>query len=450
MEKVIKYIEEHQQEYIELLKKFCSQPSVSAQNWGIQEMAQLVRDTLDGLGVNTERLETDGYPIIYGELGNNKKKTLTFYNHYDVQPPEPLEKWKTEPFTPTIIDGRIYARGVADNKGSFLSRVCAVDAYKKVYGELPVNIKFITEGEEEVGSVHLDEFRIKYPEKLATNGIVWEGGSKDINRGPLQITLGFKGLCYIELRCRGAKKDLHSMNAAVVVNPAWRLIWALSTMKNEKDVITIDGFYDDVIKPTKEDMHYLDCFNYDEERIKNSVGINSFINDLKGIDLKEKYLYQSTCNIAGFESGYTGEGAKTVLPSYAFCKIDLRLVEGQDAEKTVELIRKHLDKRGFTDIEVIMLSGKNSYRTDANSAIVKASLESAEEIYEMKPSVYRNDPGTTSMGTFCGPTGIPAVSFGIDHEESNIHAPNENIYLEDYINGIKMTALVINKFSIYE
>jgi acetylornithine deacetylase/succinyl-diaminopimelate desuccinylase-like protein len=450
MEKVIKYIEEHQQEYIELLKKFCSQPSVSAQNWGIQEMVQLVRDTLDGLGVNTERLETDGYPIIYGELGNNKKKTLTFYNHYDVQPPEPLEKWKTEPFTPTIIDGRIYARGVADNKGSFLSRVCAVDAYKKVYGELPVNIKFITEGEEEVGSVHLDEFRIKYPEKLATNGIVWEGGSKDINRGPLQITLGFKGLCYIELRCRGAKKDLHSMNAAVVVNPAWRLIWALSTMKNEKDVITIDGFYDDVIKPTKEDMHYLDCFNYDEERIKNSVGINSFINDLKGIDLKEKYLYQSTCNIAGFESGYTGEGAKTVLPSYAFCKIDLRLVEGQDAEKTVELIRKHLDKRGFTDIEVIMLSGKNSYRTDANSAIVKASLESAEEIYEMKPSVYRNDPGTTSMGTFCGPTGIPAVSFGIDHEESNIHAPNENIYLEDYINGIKMTALVINKFSIYE
>ena len=450
MEKVIKYIEEHQQEYIELLKKFCSQPSVSAQNWGIQEMAQLVRDTLDGLGVNTERLETDGYPIIYGELGNNKKKTLTFYNHYDVQPPEPLEKWKTEPFTPTIIDGRIYARGVADNKGSFLSRVCAVDAYKKVYGELPVNIKFITEGEEEVGSVHLDEFRIKYPEKLATNGIVWEGGSKDINRGPLQITLGFKGLCYIELRCRGAKKDLHSMNAAVVVNPAWRLIWALSTMKNEKDVITIDGFYDDVIKPTKEDMHYLDCFNYDEERIKNSVGINSFINDLKGIDLKEKYLYQSTCNIAGFESGYTGEGAKTVLPSYAFCKIDLRLVEGQDAEKTVELIRKHLDKRGFTDIEVIMLSGKNSYRTDANSAIVKASLESAEEIYGMKPSIYRNSAGTTSMGTFCGPTGIPAVSFGIDHEESNIHAPNENIYLEDYINGIKMTALVINKFSIYE
>lgn len=450
MEKVYKYIEEHQKEYIELLKKFCSQPSVSAQNKGIQEMAKMVKDTLDDLGVITERIETDGYPIIYGELKKDKKRTLTFYNHYDVQPPEPLEEWKTEPFTPTIIGDRIYARGAADNKGSLLSRVCAVDAYQKVYGELPVNIKFITEGEEEVGSLHLDEFRTKYPEKLATDGIIWEGGSKDINRGPLQITLGFKGLCYIELRCRGAKSDLHSLNAAIVKNPAWRLIWALSTMKNEKDQITIDGFYDDIIESTSEDMKYLGYLNYDEERMKKSMGIDSFINGLTGIALKEKYLYQPACNIAGFEAGYTGEGAKTVLPSYAVCKIDLRLVEGQDAQKVVDLIRKHLDKRGFTDVEVVMLSGKNPYRTDSSSPLVKASLESAEGIYGMKPSVYRNSPGTTAMGTFCGPTGIPAVSFGIDHAESNIHAPNENIYLEDYINGIKMTASVIHKFSIYE
>jgi len=450
MEKVYKYIEEHQEEYIELLKKFCSQPSISAQNIGIEKMAQMVKDTLNGLGVATERIETDGYPIIYGELGKDKKKTLTFYNHYDVQPPEPLEEWKTEPFIPTIIGDRIYARGAADNKGSFLSRVCAVDAYQKVYGELPLNIKFITEGEEEVGSVHLDEFRTKYPEKLATDGIIWEGGSKDINRGPLQITLGFKGLSYIELRCRSARNDLHSLNAAIVKNPVWRLIWALSTMKNEKDQITIDGFYDDVIESTSEDMKYLEYLNYDEGRMKKSMGIDSFINGLTGMALKEKYLYQPTCNIAGFQAGYTGKGGKTVLPSYAVCKMDLRLVEGQVAEKVADLIRKHLDKRGFTDIEVVMLSGKNPYRTDSSSPIVKASLESAKEIYGMRPSVYRNSPGTTAMGTFCEPTGIPAVSFGIDHAESNIHAPNENIYLEDYINGIKMTASVMHRFSIYE
>ena len=448
MEKVYKYIDDHKEEYIEILKRYCAQPSISAQNIGIEEMAQMVRDTLDGLGAETQRIETSGYPIIYGELGKGKKRTLTFYNHYDVQPPEPLDEWESDPFTPTIRDGRIYARGVADNKGSLLSRICAVDAYQKVYGELPVNIKFITEGEEEVGSIHLDEFRINHPEKLASDGIIWEGGSKDINHGPLHITLGFKGLCYVELRCRGAKSDLHSLNGGIVKNPAWRLVWALATMKNEKDEITIDGFYDDVKKPTKEDMEYLEKLNYNEELMKESMGIDSFINGLTGIELKEKYLYQPTCNIAGFKSGYIGEGSKTVLPSYAMCKLGLRLVEGQDADKVANQIRKHLDKRGFDDIEVVTHSGKNPYRTDTDSLIVKASLESAEEIYGMKPSVYRNSPGTTAMGTFCGPAGIPAVSFGIDHAEGNIHAPNENIYIKDYIDGIKMTALVMHKFGM--
>lgn len=446
MEKVYKYIDQHKKEYIELLKKITSQPSVSAQNLGIEEMVQLVKETLEDLGVITEIIKTNGFPIVYGELGKHKKRTLTFYNHYDVQPPEPLDEWNTEPFTPTIKGDRIYARGIGDNKGSWLSRVCAIDAYQNVYNELPVNIKFITEGEEEIGSPNLDEFRTRYPEKLATDAIVWEGASKDINRGPLQIVLGYKGLCYIELRCKGANSDLHSRNAPIVESPIWRLIWALSTMKNKEDCITIDGFYDDIIEPTDEDIKFLEYFNYDEEAVKTSLGIKEFINGLTGKDMKDKFLYQPTCNIAGIEAGYTGKGAKTVLPSYAMCKIDLRLVEGQDADRVVELIRKHLDKRGFTDIEVVKLSAKNPYRTDANSLIVKASLESAEEVYGMKPSVYRNAPGTTAMGTLCGPTKIPAVSFGVTHEETRAHAPNENIYLEDYINGIKMTASVINKF----
>jgi acetylornithine deacetylase/succinyl-diaminopimelate desuccinylase-like protein len=446
MEKVFKYIDEHQDEYIELLKKFCSQPSVSAQNLGIQEMSQMIRDHLDMLGVQTERIETDGYPIIYGELGHDKPYTLTFYNHYDVQPPEPLELWETPPFEPTIRGDRIYARGVADNKGSFLSRWCAVDAYQKVYGKLPCNIKFITEGEEEVGSPNLDSFRIRFPEKLKTDGIVWEGGSKDINRGPLQVTLGYKGLCYVELRCHGVRSDMHSSYAPIVQSATWRLVWALNSIKDENDRITIDGFYDDVVPSTEEDMGYLEGLFFDEESMKKSNGIASYINGLTGVPLKEKYLYQPTANIAGIESGYTGEGSKTVIPNYAFCKIDFRLVQGQDADKVVELLRKHLDKHGFTDVEVVKISGKNPYRADTSSRIVKAALKNAEEIYGMKPSVYRNSPGTTAMGTFCGPTGIPAVSFGIDHAESQIHAPNENIYLEDFINGIKMTAAVMHDF----
>ena len=194
-------------------------------------------------------------------------------------------------------------------------------------------------------------------------------------------------------------------------------------------------------------MDFLEQMNYDEQSVLKANGIDHFINNLSGTALKEKLLYEPTANIAGIESGYTGKGSKTVIPSYAFCKIDFRLVKGQDAERVVKLLREHLDRRGFTDIEVIEYSGKNPYHADTKSRIVRAALRNAEDIYGMKPSLYRNGAGTTAMGSFCGPEGIDAVSFGIDHMESQIHAPNENIYLEDYINGIKMTAAVMYDFA---
>ncbi len=431
MQPVFDYIDAHSEEYIELLKKFCRQPSVAAQHLGMTEMAQMVQEQVALLGAKAQQVPTDGNPVVFGEIQSGKPWTLTFYNHYDVQPPEPLDEWITPPFEPDIRDGRIYARGAADNKGSFLSRWCAVDAYQKVYGELPCNIKFITEGEEEIGSPNLDSFRIAHPDMVKTDGIVWEGGSKDINRGPLQITMGWKGLCYVELRCHACKDDMHSMYGPIVPNAAWRLIWALNTIKDENDRITIDHFYDDIIPPDQEEMDFLEQMNYDEQSVLKANGIDHFINNLSGTALKEKLLYEPTANIAGIESGYTGKGSKTVIPSYAFCKIDFRLVKGQDAERVVKLLREHLDRRGFTDIEVIEYSGKNPYHADTKSRIVRAALRNAEDIYGMKPSLYRNGAGTTAMGSFCGPEGIDAVSFGIAHMESQIHAPNESIHWEE-------------------
>ena len=357
MQPVFDYIDAHSEEYIELLKKFCRQPSVAAQHLGMTEMAQMVQEQVALLGAKAQQVPTDGNPVVFGEIQSGKPWTLTFYNHYDVQPPEPLDEWITPPFEPDIRDGRIYARGAADNKGSFLSRWCAVDAYQKVYGELPCNIKFITEGEEEIGSPNLDSFRIAHPDMVKTDGIVWEGGSKDINRGPLQITMGWKGLCYVELRCHACKDDMHSMYGPIVPNAAWRLIWALNTIKDENDRITIDHFYDDIIPPDQEEMDFLEQMNYDGQSVLKANGIDHFINNLSGTALKEKLLYEPTANIAGIESGYTGKGSKTVIPSYAFCKIDFRLVKGQDAERVVKLLREHLDRRGFTDIEVIKYSG---------------------------------------------------------------------------------------------
>ena len=378
MQPVFDYIDAHSEEYIELLKKFCRQPSVAAQHLGMTEMAQMVQEQVALLGAKAQQVPTDGNPVVFGEIQSGKPWTLTFYNHYDVQPPEPLDEWITPPFEPDIRDGRIYARGAADNKGSFLSRWCAVDAYQKVYGELPCNIKFITEGEEEIGSPNLDSFRIAHPDMVKTDGIVWEGGSKDINRGPLQITMGWKGLCYVELRCHACKDDMHSMYGPIVPNAAWRLIWALNTIKDENDRITIDHFYDDIIPPDQEEMDFLEQMNYDEQSVLKANGIDHFINNLSGTALKEKLLYEPTANIAGIESGYTGKGSKTVIPSYAFCKIDFRLVKGQDAERVVKLLREHLDRRGFTDIEVIEYSGKNPYHADTKSRIVRAALRNAD------------------------------------------------------------------------
>ncbi len=446
MEKVYQYIEEHKDEYIELLKKFCNQPSISTENVGIKEMAQMVKETIDSLGAETEEIKTSGYPIIYGEIDGSKERTLLFYNHYDVQPVEPIEEWKTEPFNATIIDGKLYARGSADNKGSMLSRICAVDAYKKVYGFLPINVKFMIEGEEEVGSPNLRFFVDEYPEKVQADGLIWEGGSKNVD-GPLQVALGVKGMCYIELHARGANTDLHSQHAAVVVNPAWRLVWALSTLKNEKDEILIEGFYDTVKPTTEEEIRFLENMQYDEEKMLKSRGLKSFINDLTGLKLKEKFLYEPTCNICGIESGYIGEGSKTVLPSFAKAKIDFRLVYNQKPEEVLELLRKHLDKHGFEDIEIVYMSGKNPYRTDPNSLLAKTVIQNVERVYNLPPVVYRNLAGTTGMYDICEKTNIPAVLFGVGDDNSQIHAPNENVNIRDYIDGIKLTATVIHEFA---
>jgi len=446
MEKVYQYIDEHQEEYIELLKSFCNQPSISSQNVGMREMADLVKETLESLDADVEEIKTSGYPIIYGEINQNKNRTILFYNHYDVQPVEPLEEWNTEPFKATIKDGKLYARGSADNKGSMLSRICAVDAYKKVYGELPINIKFLIEGEEEVGSPHLKELIEKHPDKIQADGLVWEGGSKNVG-GPLQVALGVKGMCYVELHAKGANNDLHSQHAAIVPNPAWRLVWALNTLKNEKDEILIEGFYDSVKPPTSEDMKFLENMEYDEEKMLESRGINSFINNLTGTKLKEKFLYEPTCNICGIESGYTGEGGKTVLPSSAKVKIDFRLVYNQTPEEVLKLLRNHLDKHGFSDIEVVYLSGKHPYRTDPDSLLAKTVIQNVERVYNMPPVIYRNLGGTTSMYDICQTTNIPAVMFGVGDDNSQIHAPNENVNIKDYIDGIKFTATVIHEYA---
>ena len=447
MTKVWQYIDEHQEEYIALLEKFVNQPSISAQGIGLREMAELVRQTQESLGAKSELIETCKYPIVSGYLDNGAERTVLLYNHYDVQPPEPLEKWNTDPFKATIQDGRFIARGSADNKGSMLSRYCAIDAYQKVYGKLPVNIRFLAEGGEEIGSPGLLDFVRQHPDRIAADGIIWEGGSKDINHGPLQVALGVKGLCYVELRCKGAKNDMHSKYGAIIESPVWRLVWALASMKNEKEEITIEGLNEAVTPASESDMEALRTIRYDEKGTLENAQQDHFVKHLTGLPLLEKFFYQPALNIAGIQAGYTGDGAKTVLPNYAMAKLDFRICPGQTPELIVDLLRKHLDKHGFSDIEIINFNNTIPYRGSVDSLIAKATIQNVERVYNMPPTIYTTIAGSSGMGVFCQETGIPAVCFGVYNDDSQTHAPNEYIFVDDYIKGIKLSTCVLHDFA---
>ncbi|MBP3040043.1 M20/M25/M40 family metallo-hydrolase [Bacillaceae bacterium Marseille-Q3522] len=446
MDKVYQYIEDHKEMYIEWLLEICKQPSVAAQNRGIKETVEIVEKRLKLLsGAKVEQISTAGNPVVYGELNSGKSKTLSFYNHYDVQPEDPIEKWESPPFSPEIRDGKLFARGVADNKGTLLSRICAVHAYQKVYGELPINLKFIVEGEEEIGSPHLEEFAEHHTDKIKADGCIWENGFKSTD-GRLQITLGCKGMLYVELHAKGANIDLHSAKAAIVENPAWRLVWALSTLKNEKEEILIDGFYDRVLPLTEEERKLTEAMDFKEAADLEHLGLKHYVNNLTGFALKEKLIFQPTCTICGFESGYTDKGAKTVLPSTAKVKLDFRLVSEQDPQEILQLLRKHLDKHGFSDIEIVPLKGQRAAVTDLNDPLVKKVVGSAAQFYENSPHVMRSQAGTGPMYNLCQKYGIPSVGFGVGHAHSQNHAPNESIYVKDYIEGIKFAALVMHNY----
>jgi len=445
MEKFDAYVEANSKRFIEELDEFCRQPSIAAQGIGLKEMAGLVEARFKSLGATVRLLPVEGGPpAIYAEMGSGKR-TLLIYNHYDVQPPEPLDLWKSEPFKPQIRDGKYYARGVADNKGDLLARIQAVETYLATVGELPITIHWFIEGEEEVGSPHLEYFAAENASLLSADGCLWESGGKDDNERPT-ITLGLKGIMYLELRAHGANSDLHSSMATIVPNPVWRLVWALSTLKDKNDNILIDGIMEKVVKPTPKEMEMLAAIPFEEEKIKTRFGISQFIRNLTGVDLLKKHLYEPTCTICGFNAGYIGEGSKTVLPNTAMVKLDFRLVPDLVPDMVIGLLRKHLDKHGFTDIEIIPLNGEHPAKTPPDAPVVNAAITAARTIYNQDPVVYPLMAGSGPMYHIAQALGTPVVSSGVCNAGSGLHAPNENIRLNDYFEAIRFIGELIKQF----
>lgn len=446
MDDIMRYVAEHRDRTIARLQAFCRQPSIAAQGVGMAEMAELVRRTLLELGARAELIPTDGYPVVVGRLEGATPKTLMFYNHYDVQPPEPLDLWDSPPFAAKIRDGHLYARGVADNKGNLVARLAAVEAWLAVRGELPLNILFVAEGEEEIGSPNLGRFAEEHQDKLQADGCIWESGYKD-TKERLRVLLGVKGILAVDLKASGPNRDLHSANAAIVESPAWRLLWALASLKGPDERIRIPGFYDDVRPPDERDRAMLAAWDLDEGGELAELGISRFALGLTGEALKEKLLFQPTCNICGFHAGYGGPGVKTVLPARATAKLDFRLVPDQDPYDLLRKLRAHLDAEGFEDIEIHAEGPEFPARTDPDDPLVDAVVSTARRAYGADPVVQPLMAATGPMYELCQRWGLPAAGAGVGWVGSRGHSPNENIRLDDLVLGIQHIALIMDAFS---
>ncbi len=445
MQRFDDYLATHHDRFIADLKTFVAQPSVAATGQGITEMSNLVRVHLTHLGATVQTIETGGAPVLFATLGHGPR-TLLIYNHYDVQPPDPIDLWTTPPFEPDVRDGKLFARGVSDNKGDLMCRLHALEAWQNTFGDLPLTIKWVIEGEEEVGSPHLAEFARAHADQLRADGCLWETGGKNED-DRFALTLGLKGIQYLELRVRGAQRDLHSGYAAIAPSPVWRLVWALNTLKDEHDNITIDHYLDHVRAPSDAELALLKAMPFDEAKKLAALGIECFINDEHGLDVLKRFYFGPTVTICGLNAGYTGEGMKTVLPNYAFAKIDCRLVPDLTPELCVELLRAHLDRRGFTDVEVVPLSGEHPALSAVDADIVTACQAAARDVYGHEPVMIPLSPGSGPMYPLTTALNIPTVMAGVGYSDARAHAPDENIRLNDYFEGLRFIGRLIDHFS---
>ncbi|MFZ5826897.1 MAG: M20/M25/M40 family metallo-hydrolase [Bacillota bacterium] len=431
------------------LQQLIQQPSVAAQGIGIAETVKLVTDLVERSG-GVVRVLTEGVPgnpVIYAEFNGESDRTLLFYNHYDVQPAEPLHEWTVEPFGGEVKDGKIFGRGTSDNKGEIAARLAAIRAVKAVRGgKLPCRIKFLIEGEEEIGSPALYPALDRYHHLFAADACIWEFGGVDADGRP-ELFGGVKGMAYMQAWVRHAAVDLHSANAAVVDNPAWRLTWALAAIKAPDGKVKVPGFYDGIIPPTEAQREVARQIPVDAAVLKQTYGIRRpLLTEQFGLDYIDQMLFQPTCTICGLESGYYGQGSKTVLPKEAQAKIDCRLVPGMDPQAIFESFRAHLAAQGFDDVELSLLNGQKAYWTDPAHPFVKLVVDTAREAWAAEPVYHLSSAGTGPMHPFGHLLQVPVVSTGSGYFGSRAHAPDEHIRLADFEKGILHMALLVDRF----
>ena len=425
-------------DYVEELRAYLRVPTISARREAEAEGAEATRALLARHGVAVRLMDVaGGPPMVVGEAaGPAGSPPLILYNHYDVQPVDPIAEWRRAPFDPVVEDGKLFARGAADTKGNTAAQAVAQAVVREVVGRLPVSLRFMVEGEEEVGSPHLPDFARRHPALFKGAGATIEGAGHTPEGVP-EVYMGSKGILYVELRVRTAAVDQHSSLAASLPNPAWRLIAALRTIRDARGRVLIPGFYDGVPRPTREAMSLLRQNPFDPRAWQKAYGVTDVFGGKTRLGRLVAYCYNPTCNIDGLVSGYTGPGSKTINPAHATAKLDFRLLPGQRPLRILAALKTHLRRKGFGDIEVIQHSTFEPGASPISSGIGQTLIAACQDVYGRPPAVFPWMGGSSSTWFYTSRGTPAALPPGVGYSGSLIHAPNEHIRLDDARRAIK-------------
>lgn len=444
LEKLDHYFKEHRATHLEQLNDFLRIPSISALSEHQNDMTQaaewLVTSLKDAGLENVTIDETDGHPVVYADwLHAEGKPTILVYGHYDVQPVDPLALWDSAPFEPEIRDNKLFARGASDDKGQVFMHIKAVEALMKNFGSLPVNVKFLIEGEEEVGSPNLEKYIVENKDKLAADVIVISDTGM---QGPGQpaVCYGLRGLCGVQVDVQGAKSDLHSgLYGGGVQNPLHAIVELLATFRDKEGTIAVEGFYDDVRPLSDEERIAYEALGFDEEELKNEIDVPELFGE-KGFSHLERTWARPTLELNGIFGGFSGEGIKTVLPADAGAKITCRLVPDQDPEVIVEKLKAHIAKHKPAGVTVTVTEfdkGK-PFITPFDHPAIQAAGRSYEKVYNVPTAYTRGGGSIPIVAAFDEILELPVVLMGFGLSTENFHAPNEHFHLENFDQGLRV------------
>lgn len=438
------HIDTHADSFVARVMDYVRHPSISAHDIGIREVAGMLVTHLDGLGFDAELVETPGHPFVLGTCKvDPAKPTVLLYGHYDVQPPDPLEAWVSPPFEPEIRDGRIWARGIGDNKGQHFAQLLAIETHLKVHGTLPCNVIFLLEGEEEIGSPQIADFVRQNADRLQADLVVTSDGPLHESGAPV-ITFGVRGVASFDLIATGAARDVHSGNfGGVVPNPIWTLVQLLATMKDPDGHITVEGLTEPVIPATNIERDAMARLPDDETAVKEDLDLTE-LDGPKDRPYWDRLMFHPTLTINGFSGGYSGPGSKTVLPNAAIAKCDVRLVEPLTPDYAFERIEAHV-ARHAPGIEVIRHNGMLPSKTPLDNPFAAPIIRAIKAARGMEPLIYPTVGGSLPDYVFTKILNKPAFVVPYANADEANHAPNENLEVVRFIDGIKTGAALLDE-----